>query len=97
MSKLADVLGGGQGLKGYAGQTLTISAFDVEEDEDGQESATIIGTNGDGSVRVRTTSAVVRKQLAALQMAGLLPATVQVDEVSSKKGRTYLSLSEPAD
>jgi hypothetical protein len=95
MGKLGDVLGGGQGLKSYAGQTLTISAFDVEEDAEGQESVAIVGTNGDGNVRIRTTSTVVIRQLAAMQAADLLPATVHVDEVRSKNGRTYLSLSEP--
>jgi hypothetical protein len=97
LSKLGSVLGGGQGLKKYAGQVITIRAFEVEEDERGNESVAILADNGDSAVHIRTTSSVVIRQLHDLQAEDLLPATVQVDEVRSGSGRTYLSLSEPAD
>jgi hypothetical protein len=97
MSKtLGDVLSGGSGLKSHAGQTLTITAFDVEEDENGKETVAISASNGDGeTILTRTTSGVVIRQLYALKAENMLPATVRVDEVPSRSGRNYLSLAVP--
>lgn len=97
MSKLGDVLGGGQGLKSHAGETITVSAFDVEEDDEGREAVAIQAANGSGEFRTRTTSGVVIKQLYALKAEDLLPATVRVDLLRSRGGRDYLSLAEPDD
>jgi hypothetical protein len=98
MTKLGDVLGGGQGLKNYAGQTLTIDGYLVEEGENGQESVAIHASNGDAkSLQIRTTSGVVIRQLAALKANDLLPATVTIEEKRSSSGRSYLNLAEPED
>jgi hypothetical protein len=97
MSALSDVLGGGiGGLKGYVGQTLTITGYDVAETDTGEEVSIFAKGEGDKPMQIRTTSGVVRKQLDAIGLAQLFPATVLVEERRSQSGRTYLTLSDAA-